>query len=484
MIGETAIRRFLVDKPKLYDFARKLSATYRQARRELRTVVLVGPRAVGARLLPHAHLWRKALPVQAPRRVSMNAQGPIDNLAALKSWLGGAAYTEGYDALYLAPESWRATPIAAVAERYPAAVGLKLSRNKGDAGTSYATPVAGRKTQQMLSANHAYQTLIFNFLHAEGIAPRLYDLIEFEDGYGNVWCGYVVEHVDGAAPTVDDFNRVISELRALEQQGIIFLTSPAGWDGVDFKLPDCHGNLLRDKATGRALYVDIHNFSLNRYDRFLDKLANEVASASHFGEQSKIIGTIGGNYLYQEIPGVAAPAKRSPRQRMVAYDKLFADAKLDLKDKLFLDFGCNLGLMGAELQRRGAGWHHGWDFPAVIQATRRTLLAIGCTRFSLASCDMTDAAALRASMPEHLKRFSADETVISYFALRKHIGWTPLLAEIGWRYMIYEGHQTDGELEGYVAELNRMVPVEIVVKTKLRDANSTPRDAAIIRRIG
>jgi hypothetical protein len=228
--------------------------------------------------------------------------------------------------------------------------------------------------------------------------------------------------------------------------------------------------------------VDVHNFILDQYDTHLAALASEVAADSHFGNRSVLLGGLGGSFLYQEIPGLDRPAKRSPRARMQVWDALLARAGVSLQGKAVFDVGCNLGLMGAEYLRRGARWLHGWDQPQVVEAARRVLLSIGCTRFSLAGGRLDRDTDLAGSLPAHMKAVAGEDTVLSYLAIRGHIGWLPALARFPWRYMLYEGHQEDGALDGYLAELNAVVPVRLVEADRLSDGISAARDIALIER--
>jgi hypothetical protein len=139
--------------------------------------------------------------------------------------------------------------------------------------------------------------------------------------------------------------------------------------------------------------------------------------------------------------------------------------------------------MGAEYLRRGARWYHGLDFPNVINATSRVLLAIGCTRFSLSAVEMSKDRTLAETLPKQIKETGRENTVISYLAIRGHVGWLPALKELDWRYMIYEGHQNDQELDVYLQQLNELVPARILARGRVSDANTTPRDSAIIARL-
>src|SRR5690606_35212068 len=136
-----------------------------------------------------------------------------------------------------------------------------------------------------------------------GIAPRLYDVIELVDQHGNRWAAYVVQHVSGREPVEADYEAMLRKLHALEDEGLIRLVTPGGWNGTGFRKFDCNGNLLV-LPTGEQRYIDVHSFVLDQYERHLSQVADEASTASHFGGKSVILGGKSGRYLYQEIPGV------------------------------------------------------------------------------------------------------------------------------------------------------------------------------------
>ncbi|ABS63526.1 hypothetical protein Plav_1911 [Parvibaculum lavamentivorans DS-1] len=446
--------------------------------RELKTLSMAWP-TLWRYAIASQREWKKSLPVQAHSSVQISGLQNLDDMDAFSRWLGIMGAPEGHDSYYLSPSNWRKSSLAFLLDRYPSNVGLKVSKSAGGVDAFYSRLFAGRKAQQLLSGSHKSQTLLYNFLCLKGISPRLYDLVEMVDEAGNKRTAYVVEHVEGSAPSADELDSVVSRLKSLEREGMIRLVSGDGWESRDFQRPDGNGNVVVVSGQ-QPLYVDVHNFILGRYDRHLKETARAVSGASHFGNKSILLG---GSYLYQEIPGIPLPAKRSPAQRMKIYDSLLASAGVDLSGKVVMDVGCNLGLMGAEYLRRGAAWVHGWDMPHVVDASHQTLLSIGCTRFSHTPAHLSDDLNLFESLPDHIKTIDRDDGVLNYLAIRGHVGWLRDIKNLPWRFMIYEGHQDDAPLEQYVAELNEWLPVRVVAHSSVFDANSTSRDSAIIQRI-
>jgi hypothetical protein len=481
------IKALLMRYPPLFRVVRSSYIIYASLQRELFAVIRFAPRLVKSALGTgqSRSAWQRELPVQKPSRVDAGAVTSTLNPQQLKAWCSARhlPFAEGGDAIYLPPATWRSTPLQSVLHYYPADAGLKIARQPGGSDSYYVISRIGRAVAQKLTFSHRLQTLTFNFLHLHGIAPRLYDLIEITDGSGIVWTAYAIENFTPSPLQPGDCESITKRLQSLEQEKLIKLVSSAGWRGIDFEAPDCNGNLVRDRDSARLAYVDVHNFVLDHYEKHLLELASSVTDTSHFGGRSLLLGGATGSFLYQEIPGLDRPAKRSPRARLQAWDLLLTRAAIGLEGKAVFDIGCNLGLMGAEYLRRGARWLHGWDQPEVVDAARKVLLSIGCTRFSLTGGSLAPDVDLFASLPHHVKDLASDDAIVSYLAVRGHIGWLPGLGKLAWRYMLYEGHQEDGALETYIAELNRLVPVRILTTDRVSDGVSSVRDIAIIERL-
>lgn len=476
-----AIKQALVNHPLIFRVVRSAYIRLSAMAREVVTLARLGPGiAFRGTRTNRTGRWHGELPVQLPRRVIFRDNSLSSEAIEELCRVGGLSLSTGGDSMYLPPDTFAAMPFGKLSCDYPANVGLKIARIPGTVKDRYVGNREGRGLTHRRSFPHLLQTLTFNYLHLRGISPRLFDLIEIEDAEGVVWTAYVVEHIDDEPPKDGDCAQIVASLQGIEKEGGIELISGAGWSGMDFDPPDCNRNLRRERGTGKLFYVDIHNFVLKRYERHLTELAKTVSKTSHFGTQSRVLG---GSFLYQEVPGVDLPAKRSPCQRMKIWDRLLGESGLRLENKVVLDVGCNLGLMGAEYLRRGARWLHGWDMQEMVEAARNVLLSIGCTRFSLVGGEIEPDIDLVGQLPGHLSNLSNEDVVLSYLAIRGHIGWLSALGDLPWCWMLYEGHQDDGDLESYVAELNRRMPVQVVAAARVADAVSTSRDVAIIRRV-
>jgi hypothetical protein len=250
---------------------------------------------------------------------------------------------------------------------------------------------------------------------------------------------------------------------------------PDGFADEDFECPNCNGNALLG-PNEKFYYIDFQNFLLVNYEKYLEKTAIEGTETSHFGDRSLLRG---GTYLYQSVPGVRLPSRRKIEDRIVTFSNLMNAAGVSVEHRLVMDFGCNLGMMMAQYLKLGAGWCHGWDRAAITPHTERLLLALGCTRFSVTGGDIETAQPVETNLPDFLEPFLKG-SVISYLAVRGHLGWLDALARIPWAFLIYEGHEdeTAEQFEGFVTELQQRVKFDVRGVRDYRDGDCDPRTLA------
>lgn len=462
--------------PALYP---KLRTVYWRLIGEFRVLRQVG---IGV-FLPRAERqvrWEEELPVQAIRTVELG--GASSSSAEFSEILEGMGipHSRGTYAVYLPPDVVAASPFAALVAGMPTDSGLKVMRQAGPpASTPYADGAEHSRLHLALIYGHRHLSLVANRLAEAGVGPKLHDLLEF--GYaGQRWTAYVVEHLPLEA-TGDAGAGCIAALEALCASDELALVTPQGFDHVDFQPPHYQNNVrARQGSPTHGLYVDFQNIRFPDYGRYLERVARAAAEASHFGDASLLRG---GRYLYQRVPGVALPAKRDFVERMRTIDALLAEGGVSLRDRVVLDVGCNIGMAIAEYLRRGAVWCHGWDRSRVVPETEKVLRAIGCTRFSLAGRDLDPDAQLEDDLPPAVVA-RLDGCVLSYLAVRGHIGWLDAVVRMPWRHMIYEGHEGEDltVFEAHVAELADRTPVVVRARAMYRDGDSRPRPVALIER--
>jgi hypothetical protein len=449
---------------------------------ELRAIRRIGLRQLFGRTI-RSEKWHDILPVQAPRRWVFS-ETQLRTLEELIDHLerSGSPFSQGGHAVYLPPETLKQSSFRELARHYPPDAGLKILKKQGGvADSSYmlGTTPGDSSVHVKLIHRPKHLSLVACLFFSEGVGPRLYDFVELQCG-DQPWTAYVIAHVDGRTPTLDECNAGIGKLRDLEERGLVKVLLPEGFDDPEFECPSCSNNALMN-ATGSFSYVDFQNFLLTDYEVYLTKVGREAAKSSHFGDQSFLRG---GRYLYQSIPGVKMPGKRGTADRSATFQTMMKEGNTSVSNRLVLDIGCNIGMMMAQYLKMGAAWCHGWDRASMSPYTERLLLALGCTRFSITGSDISDDRPLEEDLPDFLKP-DLDGCVISYLAIRGHVGWLKALARIPWSFMIYEGHESETatDFEQHMSELREMVNFSVAGFRYYVDGDSDRRPIALLKRV-
>ena len=465
--------------PRAYSIAGK---TKDRMISELRAIRRIGVTRLIKETFGKPDSWQSKLPYQTPRRITLSDK-VLATTNNLQSYLASVniSYREGGHAVYLSPKEVSGTAFKFGLSDYPADAGLKIVKNPGGVdGNGY---IAGRTKGDSsihlgMVHGHRHLTLVANLLYLNELGPRLYDLLEFECG-NHLWTAYVIQHVCGHVPTIEQCQNGVSRLKKLSSEGLMQVILPNGFEDEEFECPDCSHNALIDDS-GRFHYIDFQNFCLNNYGSFLETLAIQAAEKTHFGDTNILRG---GRYLYQSIPGVKLQGKRSVQLRMETLESLLSAAKVSVENRLVLDVGCNIGMMMAEYLRLGAKWCHGWDRESTVTYTEQILLALGCTRFSVTGGDIWRARPMEQDVPQFVQE-SLNGCAISYLAIRGHIDWLESLKIIPWSFMIYEGHEgeTTADFESYMTELKRLLNFELGPRSTYIDGDSGERTVAVLFR--
>lgn len=385
-------------------------------------------RALLERLRPARRpAWRRVLPCQPPRVVDV--PGIRSVAEACDGLRPGVDCTRTATAMSLTPAGFDRSPLAFLRSWYPRDAGLRLLRRPAGGGDGELVLLAG-------------------LLHLHDLGPRLYDLVHLRLGGGPA-VGLVVRHAPGRAAAPREWEAALARLRGLGERGLVRPLGPAGWDDPAVGRA---GSRARVDGAGCLDWDGLDHLALGDHGAFLELLALGAAEDTHFGTR----GRRGQRYLYQSVPGVRLAAKRRVEDRLARVAALMADVGVDLAGRLVLDVGCNLGMAMAQYLRRGARWCHGWDLPVVVPHAERMLLALGCTRFSLTAAAIDADRPVEEDLPEFLAG-ALPGCVVSYLAIRGHVGWLSALGRLPWAALIYEGHkgETDDVLAGHLAALAR-----------------------------
>jgi hypothetical protein len=464
--------------PRAYGLARSAVC---QVAVEWQVLRQVGPRTLLGHLLPPGDGWRAVLPLQAPSSFTIDgltAGGPEELVDHLRSI--GVPLAQGRHTIYLSPRSLARSPFRALAHAYPPDAALKIVKHRGgvDEG-EYADPRGRGAIAQAILHGHGHLSLVANVLHAEGVGPRLYDLVELRVG-DQAWTAYVVAHCSGREPTASDWAGGMESFHRLERNRVLKVTAPRGLGHKDFRFPDCNGNCVVDDGSGRFQFFDFQNFVLTDYTAYLTSLALEAASGSRGGSGGP---PHAGQHLPESVPGLALPARRSTQTRVAELGRLMERARLHVRERVVLELGCGGGMMMGQYLRLGARWVHGWDMDGVAPHAQRLLWALGCTRFSFTERHAEGAPQTESDVPAFL-RPSLDGCVVSCLAVRRRRGWLPALGRIPWAFMIYEGDEgeTPAELERFAVELSRRARVRVAARATCREPGSGARPIALVVR--
>jgi len=459
---------------------RVLIEVYARASSEYRVISHLRLRDLLGGLAGREQDWRQILPLQRhstyplPFAAGDGAQPLLDTVRR-----SGMPVVEGGHTFYLGPAAWRTGPLASLAAIYPPDAGLKVMRNPGGiAEGGYLHGAHHSRVQRRILYGHPHLQLVANALYRAGVGPRLYDLAELQ-GDGTVWVAYVVQDVGGQVPSMAECAGGIARIRDLVAARVLSLVGPDGFAHPDFACPTCGGNAWIDPM-GQFRFVDFQNFVLPDYGTELRRIAREAAEASHFGDRSILRG---GAYLYQSVPGLGLPAKRDISYRIGVMTRLLDEAGATVRDRLVLDVGCNVGMMIGQYLRLGARWCHGWDQELVVPHADRLLSALGCTRYTLTGGMLQPDQDLSGNVPKFV-RAELTGCVLSYLAVRGHIGWLNALRTVPWSTMIYEGHEGESESQTreHLEELRGRTGGTVAALASYRDGDSDPRSIAIIRR--
>jgi hypothetical protein len=377
----------------------------------------------------HRGTWREVLPYQPATRLALPALGtPGDLWAALRP---GADFRRTAGTVYLTPEGLARSALATIAADYPPGVGVKVF-----------LPAAARGDRELL--------LTAGLLHLHDVGARVYDLAHLRAG-GETARALVVEHLEECRPGEGEWALLGRRLGRLGDAGLVRPRPPAGWDDGAFRLPDAVPGV---DASGRLRCDPLEHLTLGEYEPFLE----HVAVATTGDRRPLGAGGTAERYLHQSVPGVRLPARRSVEGRVAVIRELLRAVGVSLAGRLVLDIGCNVGLAMADYLHLGARWCHGWDLPVVVPQAERLLLALGCTRFSTTPGRIAAAQPVETDLPAFLRPALAG-AVVSYLAIRAHVGWLEALARIPWAALIYEGHRTEDRsaLDRNLAALGRSV---------------------------
>jgi hypothetical protein len=363
----------------------------------------------------------------------------LQDFHALTAWLdeNSIYYEDSVFCIYVPPQQRLRELFGSILSVYPPNSGLKILKElKSPTEAKYLSRDVNPMTTRFSDRN-SYRPLdylrVANHMYDAGVGPRIYDLIEIQTPHNSL-SAYIVQHVAGTTPTVKECTAFLNRLDQLMEDQLIPLES--NWkEGWDFQCPDCHGNLIRDKDTGKLFYIDFQSFMMRDANKYILEIFNEIRQDVHFGNTHWIRG---GNYLYQSIPGLLL-GKRDVDFRWRLFKQTLEKQGVSIEGSIVFDIGCNAGMIIWSALTDGAAWAVGWDRPAVAAGARKLLLSLGMTRFDIFGQDISSETDFYSSLPENVT--SSANGILFFLAMRKHIGFPEKIKNLPFKFIIYEDHE-------------------------------------------
>lgn len=477
--GTPSLLRSLKDRLRPYPQYGAVRSAYKMLARNASLLRHVAREGLSARLLlPSSRSSRQTL-----RQHVLTWALPIPGFGEahdLIRWLRGQGFivNEGRNTLYLPPGDGLADLLASQMGTYPETSGFKILKRFGPpAETHYLAPSSQLVARSRLIGSPLDQLISANYMHALGIGPRIWDVACWNAG-GEAYTVFVVDHVDGRAPTSEECAAFKAELKRLVTRTHLRIVLP-GWERSGDFTSDWNQNLVMPADNGRPRYIDFQNFCLPRASSWTRDVLSNAKRTFHFGHGRLIRGS---RYLYQSVPGLTTPGKRDTSSRWQWLTRALREADLDLHGRVVLDIGCNSGLMLQAALSAGARWGLGWDRPAVVGHAEELLLSLGASRFHLYGADLHPAYRLEDDIPARLIP-ALPEAVVFFLSVRQHVGVLQSLQQIPWRLLVYEGHQGE-DLRGLPDILAPLLGANVrcVSSSLVADGDSGPRPIALVRR--
>jgi len=370
---------------------------------------------------------------------------PFDSAVDLIDWLRaqGVTVNEGGHTFYVGPQDAIRKLIPTVVAAYPQQSGFKILKDcrhpiearylhKHRRSLQLLKRVIGRPQDQLIPANYMYSL---------GIGPRVWDLTCWEAN-GRHCAVFVVDHVVGSEPTLDQCRSFLDRLKQLNTDTRLRIIIPDWEQHEDFIPPDCHSNLVYSERLGRAAYIDFQNFGLTPMPRT-----------------------------------APAAADAADDQRWITVRRALQRRAIAVAGRVVLDIGCSAPGTIASALAAGARWAVGWCPHANRAGIEEALFLAGATRFSLVGGPAPARHGFVQDMPAHA-RFGINGAIV-FFRGTPGSGAVPAsLAQMPWEVLVYD---TGGSSLRDVAALQRRFPSERFEIAVIRSVD-TPTPLLILRR--
>ena len=378
------------------------------------------------------------LSLQSIRSIEIDIQTVENDKELLRSLIAaGVPYIEGGWTIYLPPSNALQKIFPAIRE-YPENSGLKILKHiapplKASYTLNSMRPVPGASAMRSKTPSPQELLRIAGKLSNEGLGPSIYDLIELRIGKA-VGTAYITEHINKLDElSAEEHQQFMLRLEHLLDEGTVEIHHGNPRFSKDFKAPDCNGNLLKT-SNNRLVYIDFQSFRYHDERKVFTNWAKKSNRHILFGP--KRMGK-DKDYFYQMIPGIG-DAKRATITRWNILDQLLKKSDIDLTDRIIFDIGCNTGLMSYFALSRGAKWAYGWDQERVAKSAEQLMRLLGASRWNSFGTNLSESTDFKSFLK--LSDNAEESGVLLYLAISNHIGFPPKIADLPWKFCIYEGH--------------------------------------------
>jgi hypothetical protein len=368
----------------------------------------------------------------------------------------GIRVSEGGHTFYIPPQDALNKVIPRVVAFYPKAVGFKVlkdARHPLEARYLYKH----RRSLQLLRrliGTPQDQLIVANYMYLLGLSPRVWDLTCWENE-GTRHTVFVVDHVAGSRPTIEQCMSFRQCLKKLNQDSRLRILIPEWEKDADFLPPDCNSNLIYATALNRAQYVDFQNFTV----RGRASWSREIAARSVSNKDRSRLNH--GSESTNRTPSWLVRSELKDDKRWSFVVGALRQCLPALAERIVLHVGCGIGTTLHAALLAGAAWSIGWDRADVVADAQEFLVAIGTTRFTLIGADLDRIGQLESDVPGHL-RHHLTGAVVFYSAGRQRIDSLRSLSTLPWDALVYEGGPTE-RADDIVRRLERLLKSDLHV---------------------
>jgi len=378
---------------------------------------------------------------------------PLGDFHDLLAWLDQNAieYYQGSFCIYIPPQERAQKLFGVILDAYPPQVGLKILKDlRAPSQARYPSTKTGHYVPKILDwiGYHPLEYLrTANYLYDRDMGPRVYDLVEIQTPHNRL-SSYVMQHVTGTPPGMEACVAFLERLELLYQDQLI--PKMVNWkSALDFRPPDCRGNVIRDAATGKILYIDFQGFMIKDARQYIANVGDVLHTDACFGETHQ---DRQGKHRYPSIYGLPI-AKRDRDVRWEMFQQALRRQGATVEGAVVLHIGCNAGLVLYSALTDGAAWAVGWDQPGVAAAACKLLLALGMSRFDIIGQDMGANTDLLSSIPKYVRLGKG--AILFYQAPGEPIGFPQGIKDLPFKYMVYEGQhgETVSDVQSHLQEI-------------------------------